>query len=157
MPDSTSLKSIESFLASSPIAAIGVSRNEKDFGRGLYRELIKRGIDVKPVHPQATEIDGRACVASVGQLDPVPEAAIVMTSSQALDNIVKDCIAAGVKRVWLLRDMGDKKLRTKAVNALRGAGIEVIDGKCPDMFLEGSGFPHNFHAILTKLFRAYPK
>ena len=47
---------IKEFLAQKRFAMVGVSRSPKDFSRTLFSEFIKRGNDVVPVNPHATDI-----------------------------------------------------------------------------------------------------
>jgi predicted CoA-binding protein len=53
-----SLKQIEDFIASQPIAMAGVSRNPKKFGYMAFKELREKGLIVIPVNPSAAEILG---------------------------------------------------------------------------------------------------
>ncbi|MCK7534857.1 MAG: CoA-binding protein [Marinilabiliales bacterium] len=52
------LKQIEEFIASEPIAMVGVSRNPKKFGFTAFRELKEKGMNIIPVNPHAEEIHG---------------------------------------------------------------------------------------------------
>src|SRR5579885_654854 len=58
-PSKTSLNAIQDFLAQKRIAFVGVSRDPKDFSCSLFREFVKRGYDVVPVNPNASEVMGR--------------------------------------------------------------------------------------------------
>jgi len=50
------LKQIEEFIASEPIAMVGVSRNPRKFGFTAFRELKEKGMNIIPVNPHAKEI-----------------------------------------------------------------------------------------------------
>jgi predicted CoA-binding protein len=58
-----SFETIEAFLAQKRIAMIGISRNPKDFSASLFSELERRGYDIVPVNPKASEVMGRPCFA----------------------------------------------------------------------------------------------
>jgi predicted CoA-binding protein len=58
-----SFETIEEFLAQKRIAMIGTSRNPKDFSGLLFHELERRGYDIVPVNPKASEVMGRPCFA----------------------------------------------------------------------------------------------
>src|SRR5512141_2413559 len=90
------LSQIETFFAERRFAAIGVSRNPKDFTRMLVREFLSRGYDVVPVNPAANEIEGRPCFATVTEILPPVSAALLLTSADASRAVVRECAAAGV-------------------------------------------------------------
>jgi len=49
---------IEDFLAQKRLVMVGVSRNPKDFSRGLFRDLRRRGYDMVPVNPRVSVVEG---------------------------------------------------------------------------------------------------
>ena len=56
---------IADFLAQRRFAMVGVSRNPGDFSRMLFREFLKRGYEVVPVHPDCQAMDGHPCAPSI--------------------------------------------------------------------------------------------
>lgn len=62
--------------------------------------------------------------------------------------VVQDCQAAGIRRVWLHRGGGEGSVSPEAVALARSAGMAVVDGACPFMFL--GGFPHNIHRLFVR-------
>src|SRR5579884_2646190 len=96
-----SLNTIEDFLAQKRIAMIGVSRNPKEFSGALFQELQKRGYDMVPVNPKASEVLGLPCFSRVQDVQPPVDAALLMTSAQVTDAVVSECAAAGIRRIWL--------------------------------------------------------
>ncbi len=141
-PDRTAVRH---FLDCRRIAFVGVSRNTSDFSRHLFRELRRRGYDLIPVHPHATEIEGVPCAASVRGIDPPPEGALLMCSPDRTDQLVHECAEAGIPRVWLHRGVGRGAVTASAVDFCRRQGLEVVAGECPFMFLPGAGLPHRLH------------
>ena len=99
---------IDAFLGAKRLAVVGVSRNPKDFSRSLYAELRKQGYELVPVNPNAGEIDGQTCFARVRDIAPPVEGALLMTAGSVTDEALRDCLAAGVKRVWLYRRVPSK-------------------------------------------------
>lgn len=142
---------VAGFLARQRVALVGVSREPKDFSRGVYRELLARGYDVVPVNPALSEIEGRACYPRVQDVVPPVEAALVMTPPRATETVVRDCAQAGVRSVWLHRGGGQGAVSPEAVAFCREQGMEVIPGACPYMFLPGAGAVHRFHGFLLRL------
>jgi uncharacterized protein len=148
---------IDEFLKQRRFAAIGLSRNPKDFTRTLVREFQNRGYDVIPVNPSVTEIDGNPCFASVKGIAPAISAALILTSPTATEQVVPDCVAAGITHVWMYRAGGDGAVSPKAVAFCREHGVKVVAGECPFMFLPGTGFPHFVHGLVRKILGTYPQ
>ncbi len=139
------------FLAQKRLAVVGVSRDPKDFSRGLFRELQKRGYDAVPVNPAGGEIEGRPCAARVQDIRPPVDGVLVMTPAGASEGVVRDCLEAGISRVWLHRGIGPGAVSPAAVELCRQKGIAVVEGECPYMFLPAAGFFHRAHGFLRWL------
>jgi predicted CoA-binding protein len=151
----SSLEEARAFLAARRIALVGLSRNEKDFSRMIFRELARRGYDVVPVHPQLREAEGRRCFARVQDVSPPAGAALVMTAPAATEQVVRDCLAAGIRRVWLHRGGGAGAASEAALAFCRANGIAVVRDLCPYMALPGAGFGHRLHGFFR--LRAGPR
>ncbi|MCW5976442.1 MAG: CoA-binding protein [Bryobacteraceae bacterium] len=148
---------IDDFLHQKRIAMVGVSRHEKDFSRSLFREFEKRGFEMVPVHPEAAEIDGRACYRRLQDIQPPVDGALLMTTPAVTDAVVEDCAEAGVRRVWMYRATGEGAVSRRAVKFCREKGIDVVPGYCPFMFFENTAFFHRVHGVLLKLAGKYPQ
>lgn len=148
---------IDHFLEGRRIAVIGVSRKEKEYSRLLFRELLKHGYDAIPVHPEATGFDGKTCYKSVKDISPAPERALIILPEEKTEQAVLDCAAAGIKEVWLHRQIGSGVSDTRAIYQAEVHGIHLITGYCLFMFLPKSSFIHKFHGRLLKMFGSYPK
>lgn len=157
MPIPVSLDTIEDFLAQKCIAVIGVSRNPNEFSAALFQELQKRGYDMVPVNPKASEVLGLPCFARVQDIQPPVDAALLMTSAKVTDAVIFDCAAAGIPRVWLYSAGNKGAVTEKAVQFCKEHGIQVVPGQCPFMFLPGSGGVHKFHGFIRKITGRYPR
>ena len=149
--------SIDDFLAQKRIAFVGVSRDPKDFSRGLFTEFCRRGYDVVPVNPQANEVEGRPCFARVQDITPPVEGALLMTAPAAAEQVVQDCAQAGINRIWLYRGAGQGAVSQAALNFCREHGLDVVPGHCPYMFFPETEFFHRAHGFIVKLFGQYPQ
>ena len=152
-----SRRAINRFLARKRIAFIGLSGKPGDFSRHVFEAFVEHGYDVIPVNPKLTEVEWRPCTSRVGDNSPAPEEALVMTSPETSERVVRECAEAGVTQVWLHRGAGKGAVGPGAVEVCRREGIEVVAGECPFMFLCGKKFPHNVHAWIKKVTFAYPK
>ncbi|MGC2477735.1 MAG: CoA-binding protein [Candidatus Sulfotelmatobacter sp.] len=152
----TSLEVIEDFLAQKRIAMVGVSRDPKHFSVYLFKELCRRGYDVIPVHPQATDMLGHRCFARVQDIQPPVEGALLMTSPAVTETVVADCAEADIRRVWMYRAAGEGAVNANAVDFCRQHEIELVPGECPFMFLPSNGF-HGIHGLIRKITGQFPK
>jgi predicted CoA-binding protein len=144
---------IQTFLASRRLALVGVSRNPKEFSRALLRELVARGYDAVPVNAAADEIEGRPCFRSVGAIAPPVEAALLLTAPDRSAAAVRECLAAGVRRIWFHRGAGQGSLSPEALELCRQAGVLVVPGACAFMYLPKAGLPHRIHGFFHRLRR----
>jgi hypothetical protein len=141
----------EEFLAHERIAVAGVSRDEKQTANAIYRHLRKNGYDVVPVNPNAEEVEGDRCWPSVAAIPDRPDGVLIVTPPDAAADVARDCVEAGVPRVWMHRSFGAGSVSDRATAICRDAGIAVLDGGCPMMFLEPVDVAHKcFRWILGK-------
>jgi len=152
-----SLAAIEDFLGQKRIAMVGISRDPKSISVMLFEELCRRGYEVIPVNPNLAEVQGRRCFARLQDIQPPVEAALLMTSPEVTDAVVRDCVDAGIRQVWMYRGMGNGAVSERAVGFCQERGMEVIPGECPFMFLPGTAGVHRFHGFLHKIFGRYPQ
>jgi predicted CoA-binding protein len=152
----SSLEVIEDFLAQKRLAMVGVSRTVKDFSVLLFNELRKRGYEVVPVNPHASDILGERCFARVQDIQPPVDTVLLMTSPAVSEAVVADCAEAGVRRIWLYRAGGDGAVSPKAVQFCHDKGIQLVPGECPFMFLPANGF-HALHGFIRKITGSFPK
>ena len=146
-----SKRAIDSFLSCRRIAVVGVSRDPKDFSRAVFRAFVERGYDAVLVNAAGGELDGHPAARWVGEVQPPPEAALLLTPPAATGQVVRECADAGVKRVWMHRGAGQGAVSPQAVTLCRERGIEVVDGECPFMFLPDTGWFHGVHRFFTRL------
>lgn len=146
----SSLDSAREFLRAKRIAFVGVSRDDKDFSRYVFREFTRRGYDCVPVNPSLSSADGRACFARIRDVWPPPEAALLMTPPARTEEVLRDCVAAGVRRIWLHRGGGPGAASPEALAYCEAQGLDVVRDLCPFMALPGSGLPHRLHGFLRR-------
>ena len=148
----TALKQIEEYLASEPIAFVGVSRNPKKFGFAAFKELREKGQNVIPVNPYASEIMGVKAYPDLKSLPEEVKGLIIMTKKDKTADIVREAKARGFKQIWIQQYSESKE----ALRELEGSDINYITGQCILMYYKPHGV-HKFHSALKKLFGFYPK
>jgi uncharacterized protein len=156
-PANVSLNTIESFLSEKRIAMVGMSRERKHISSLLCEEFCRRGYDVLPVNPNAAEIMGRRCFARVQDIQPAPDAALLLTPPAVTNSVVRDCAEAGIKRIWMYRGGGQGSVSAEAVEFCRAHGIEVVPGQCPFMFLSPVRSVHRVHRFISRITGHYPR
>lgn len=139
------------FLDRARIAVVGASADPKKFGNTVFRALRDHGHEVVPVNPRATEIDGIACVARIGDLDHTVDAAMIMLTGDAAVQAVEECGAHGIRYVWLFRGAGPGALSERALQACRRFDMQVVPGACPMMFLQPVRGVHSVHLHARRL------
>jgi len=148
----TTLKQINEFLDSQPIALVGVSRNPKKFGYVVFKELKEKGMKLIPVNPQAEEIMGEKTYPNVKMLPPEVQSIIVFTKKDKTASVIRDAKEKGIKQIWI-QQMADSK---EALQELKDSGIKFITGECILMHYKPNSI-HKFHGGLKKFFGRFPK
>ena len=148
---------IEDFLAQKQIAIAGVSRDKSKFSNKVYEKLRDSGYGVSVIHPEAESIDGVKCEPSVRELPVEVTALMVVASAKVCESVLRDISEGGIKHVWVFAGSEKQKGVEAEVKRLSEAGVSVIFGQCPFMFLEPVGGFHAFHRFIARLFGKYPK
>ena len=153
----TSKNDINDFLAQHTIALIGVSRDKKHFSRRILEEFVKRGYDVRLVHPSADAVDGHPCAKSVSSINGGIDGAMLLVPKEAVRQSVEDCLRAGVTRIWMYGTRGEKGLDPAHIAMARSDGAKVIAGHCPMMFFSDAGWFHRVHGWVQRISGGSPQ
>jgi len=149
----SSRKSIETFLRPRKMAITGVSRNPKKFGYQVYSALKKKGYEVYPVNPMATEIDGEHCYQNLSEIPSHVSNVLILSSREKTIPIVKDAITMGMNNIWIQQ----KSDSPEAIEAALSGNANLVYGECILMFAENVEGFHKFHRGVKKFFGALPK
>jgi uncharacterized protein len=148
----STLKQINEFIGSQPIALVGVSRNPKKFGYSAYKELKEKGMNIIPVNPEADEIMGEKSYRNVSSLPSEVKGIIVFTKKDKTASVVKEAKEKGIKQIWI-QQMADTK---EALDELSGTDINYVTGECILMHYKPNSI-HKFHRAIVKFFGRLPK
>jgi hypothetical protein len=148
----TTLKQINEFIGSQPIALVGVSRNPKKFGYAAFKELKEKGMNIVPVNPLAHEIMGEKSYPTVKELPSDVKGIIVFTKKDKTASVIREAKEKGIKQIWI-QQMADSK---EALGELNGSDINYITGECILMHYKPHSI-HKFHGGLKKFFGRFPK
>ena len=152
-----SMATIRDFLAQKRIAVVGVSHDPRDISRGLLRTFRERGYDAVAVNPELKVVEDAPCYPNLAAVAPPLDGVLIMTSPAITDQIVGECVALGIRRVWMYRAGGKGGAVSDAAIAFcTEHGIAVVPGECPYMFLPHSEWIHRLHGFVRKVTGAYP-
>jgi predicted CoA-binding protein len=142
----TSLETrVGDFLAQKRIAIAGVSRHDNHHPAGnlIYHRLKKSGHDVFPVNPRMQTFEGDRCYPNVQAIPGGVDGVVIITRPEITEQIVRDCNAAGIRRVWMHESLAKgSSVSSEAVEYCRQHDISVIAGACPMMYGEGVDVGH---------------
>jgi predicted CoA-binding protein len=148
----STLKQINEFLGSQPIALVGVSRNPKKFGYIAFKELREKGMNIIPVNSEADEIMGVRSYRNVKMLPPEVQGIIVLTKKDHTAEVIREAKGKGIKQIWIQQKADSKE----ALDELKGSDVNYITGECILMHYKPHGM-HKFHGSLKKFFGGFPK
>jgi predicted CoA-binding protein len=146
------LKQINEFIDSQPIALVGVSRNPKKFGYAAFKELKEKGMKIIPVNPQADVILGEKSYPNVKMLPDDVKGVIILTKKDQTASVVREAKEKGIKQIWI-QQMADTK---EALEELKETDINFITGECILMHYKPNSI-HKFHKMVNKFFGRFPK
>jgi predicted CoA-binding protein len=143
--------SIERFLDAERIVLVGASDDPKSFSTTVGRVLAEHGYEVVPVNRSHALVGGRVCYPDVSSVPAPVDHVMVMVPAEHAVDVVRDCIRVGVRHVWLFRGVGGVGATShEATELCREAGVDVVDGACPLMFLEPVGWFHRLHRSIRR-------
>ncbi len=108
------------------IAVVGLSPRPERPSHRVSRAMQGFGYRIVPVRPAVSEILGEKAYARLSELPFVPDLVDVFRASDEVAAIVDECIALGVRRIWLQDGVIDEAAAARAV----AAGITVVMDRC---------------------------
>jgi predicted CoA-binding protein len=154
MDASTLDMKVNEFLSQKRIAIAGVSRNKQrhPVGNLIYERLKKTGHEVFPVNPHMETFEGERCYPRLQAIPGGVDGVVIITRPETTQQLVRDCTAAGVRRVWMHRSLaGGSSVSSEAVEYCEQNDIRVIAGACPMMYGDGVDFGHTCMRALMGL------
>lgn len=109
------------------VAVVGCSPDPTRDSHKVARALQTMGHRVIPVNPQAREILGLRCYASLRHVDAPVTMVDVFRRSDLVPTIVDDAIAIAARILWLQLGVVHEEAAARA----RAAGITVVMDRCP--------------------------
>jgi uncharacterized protein len=108
------------------IAVLGLSDNPERPSYRVAKALQGYGYRIVPVRPGQRQVLGETAYARLADLPEVPDLVDVFRAPEHVPGIVDECIALGVKRLWLQEGVVHEAAAEKA----RAAGMVVVMDRC---------------------------
>lgn len=141
-------KNVSEFLKCKRLAFVGLSKTKVKFGNTLYKELVKKGYELYPLHKTEKEINGITCYSDLESIKDKVEGLIINTSPINTISLLEDAKRNNILKIWLQMGAESKEVYEKA----KDLGLEIITKKCILLYSEPvTGF-HKIHWFFAKLF-----
>jgi hypothetical protein len=108
------------------IAVVGLSPKPHRPSYRIARALQRFGFRVIPVRPAQTEVLGERAYARLTDVPEPIDLVDVFRSPEYVDEIVDQCLAMGIARLWLQ----DGVVNEPAALRARAGGIQVVMDRC---------------------------
>lgn len=108
------------------IAVVGLSPRPDRPSYRVSRAMQGFGYRIVPVRPAVAEVLGEKAWARISEIPFAVDMVDVFRAGDQIDPIVDECIALGVKRLWLQ----DGVINEAAAERARAAGITVVMDRC---------------------------
>ncbi len=115
---------IDAFLAGSPHAVVGASRDRQKYGNKVLRAYMQKGRAVVPVNPSAAEVEG---LRAFPTLSAIPEAVYgisIITPPPVTLAIIQEAGRLGIQHIWMQPGAESRA----AVELAQRLGMNVIGG-----------------------------
>ncbi len=117
-------ETIKSYMSAGPYAVVGASSDRDKYGNKVLRAYQQHGMEVYPINPRATEIEGLKCYATLADVPVKLRGISVITPPAITEQVVEAAAAAGVRMVW----MQPGAESPEAIRKAETLGMEVIAG-----------------------------
>ncbi|MEY3202577.1 MAG: hypothetical protein RIR70_2127 [Pseudomonadota bacterium] len=108
------------------IAVVGLSPNPARPSHGVAAYLQRAGYRIVPVTPAVPAVLGEQAYARLSDIPFAVDIVEVFRAPDYVDDIVTECIALGVPRLWLQ----DGVINEPAALRAKAAGITVVMNRC---------------------------
>jgi predicted CoA-binding protein len=153
----TMKEATDEFLAQKRIAVVGVRTTTQDAANAIYKKFKDAGYEVFAVNPKTDSYYGDPCYPDLQSIPGGVDGAVFVLRPEISSQVMEDCIAAGVKSVWMHGNFFASSISEQATRVGRQNGITVIDGGCPMMYCEPVDFGHKCMRWISGITGSLPK
>jgi len=134
------------FFTNNQVLFFGVSSNPKSFSRSVYKDFIKKGVNVYPINTRGFKLDGKDVYKDINQISQTPECAYVLLSKENTRAAVVSLKGKGVKKVLF---HSRKTVDQETLNYCESLGMEAVVA-CPKMMISDAPI-HKIHGFFAGL------
>jgi acetate---CoA ligase (ADP-forming) len=128
------------------VAIVGASRAEGSIGRRILRAMRAAGFkgSIYPVNPNAPELDGLQCFASLADIPRGVDLAVIAVPSRFVLDVVDRCAAAGIRSLVVISagfaEIGAEgaALQRQLVDKVRAHGMRMVGPNCMGLLNAGA-------------------
>jgi acetyl coenzyme A synthetase (ADP forming)-like protein len=130
--------SMKPFFEPRVVAVVGSNRERGKIGAEILHNLVASGFGgaIIPVHPAATQIEGRKVFARVTDIPGPVDLAVIVVPAQHVLNAVDDCLAKGVRALCVISagfseaGPAGRARESALLEKIRAAGCRLIGPNC---------------------------
>ncbi len=108
------------------IAVVGLSPNPARPSHGVAQAMQGFGYTIIPIHPAAREVLGAKAYLRLADAPAPIDLVNVFRRAEYLDGVVDECLALGLKAIWIQEGIVNRPAAERA----RQAGMTVIMDRC---------------------------
>lgn len=108
------------------VAVVGATDAPGKYGGIIYRDLKAKGFRVVPVNPTRPTVDGDPTVASLADLEEVPDIVNIVVPPRRTLRVLEDAAALGDVAVWIQPGAADDAVRRR----VQELGLPVLIDAC---------------------------
>jgi predicted CoA-binding protein len=108
------------------IAVVGASPDPRRPSHGVIAYLLQAGYTVLPVNPQAGEVLGLRCLASLAELEAPVDLVDVFRRPEHCGEVAREAAAAGAGALWLQLGVVSPEARRVAEEH----GMDFVENEC---------------------------
>jgi predicted CoA-binding protein len=108
------------------IAVVGASPDPRRPSHGVIAYLLQAGYAVLPVNPQAGEVLGLRCLASLAELEAPVDLVDVFRRPEHCGEVAREAAAAGAGALWLQLGVVSPEARRVAEEH----GMDFVENEC---------------------------
>ena len=153
---SATVTSMRPLLAPRTVAVIGASRDPGSIGARLLHAIVSGGFAgrIDPINPNAAQLEGLRCHPTILDAPPDVDLAVIAVPAPAVDAVVDQCAAAGVKALAVITagfaETGEAgRVRQQAlVDKVRGHGLRMLGPNCMGLLSTAANLNASFSPIV---------
>jgi len=91
----------QSALEQKVYAVVGASNNKDKYGYKVFKFLKNHNVEVYPINPNASKIEGTRCYDSLSKVPEQVNVAVTVVPPQVSKQIVKECSVLEIEYIWM--------------------------------------------------------